>query len=656
MHHKGVELVVRRPMNRWRCGALVVGLLMPMIAGAAPGGRPFLHGLFSDSVMLQRDVPCPIWGWTDPGAQVTVSANGQTVVAKADAQGKWLVRVGPFPAGGPTTVTIAGPQTVTLKDVLFGDVWLCSGQSNMELGLKNVDQWWKEYGTPYPAMRLYTVPYDTQCAPPATVNGAWRGCTPDALISDTPISGGFSAIAFFFGRKVHQETKVPIGLIESCWGATDIAAWSTPASLSRLPDYAPLDPLAAYERSVTESWQQLDPAFAGTKSWSSPAFDASSWKTMSLPKNWQKEDLTGFSGVVWLRKEVELPAAWAGQDLRISLGAIDAQDTLWVNGVFVGACDDPNVPRVYRVPGACVQAGTNTLVLRVLGSRGVTARAELLNLLPVDGDPATALAITGRWSYCASTPMAEVHGRQADRRGIPAGCFQGMIAPLTPFAIKGVIWYQGEGDVGRVGTYETKLTRMIQDWRALFGVGEFPFYIVQLAAYGDMPGVPGDSSWAAIREAQARVSVTVPNTGLAVAIDRGEIHNIHPPNKRDVGERLALTALAKTYGKPVECEGPTYRAMKIEGHTIRILFDHARGLASVGSGPSGFAIAGVNGEFAWAQACLDGDAVVVSSPSVPQPTKVRYGWANHPLCNLYNAAGLPAVPFRADSQQASQGR
>jgi sialate O-acetylesterase len=631
----------------------MIALLLALTIGAfaAPGGRPFLHGLFTNAMVLQRDVPCPIWGWTDPGAQVTVAVNGQTVAATADAQGKWLAKIGPFPAGGPTTITITGPQTATLKDVLFGDVWLCSGQSNMEWGLKNVDQWWKEYGTArLPNVRLYTVPFDTQTTPPATVHGAWRVCTPDEVIADTPTYGGFSAIAFFFGRKVHQETGVPIGLIQSCWGATDIAAWSTPTSLRRIPGGEKLDPLADYERAVTESWQALDPAYEATKAWSTPAFDAAAWKTITLPKNWRKDELPGFAGVVWLRKEVELPATWAGQELRIMLGAIDTQDTLWVNGAFIGAYDLANWSRIYTVPGHLVHAGKNTLVLRVLGSYGVTGKPEQLSLLPVNGDPVTALALAGPWQYCASTPMEQVKGRQTDRRYISTGCYQGMIAPLAPFAIKGVIWYQGEGDVGRVGTYRAKLTSMIADWRALFGVGEFPFYIVQLAGYGGQAAQPGDSSWAMIREAQAAVAATVPQTGLAVAIDRGEIYNIHPPNKRDVGDRLALTALAKTYGKPVAYLGPTYKAMAVEGNATRVTFDHAEGLLSRGSGPSGFAIAGADGVFVWAQAYLDGETVVVSSPKVPQPTMVRYGWANHPLCNLYNGAGLPAVPFRTDTR------
>jgi sialate O-acetylesterase len=626
-------------------------LALAIAAVATPGGRPFLHGLFASDMVLQRDVPCPIWGWTTPGAPVTVTVNGKTTTAVADAAGRWQVTVGPCPAGERAMITIAGPRTVELKNVVFGDVWLCGGQSNMEMGLKSVDQWWKEYGTAnLPNVRLYTVPYDTQPVPPATVDGAWRVCTPDAVIADTPIYGGFSAIAFFFGRKIHQDTGVPIGLIESCWGATDVAAWSTPASMRRVPGYAQFDARAEYEKAIEESWKTLDPAYAATRTWSAPAFDASAWKTLTLPKSWQKEAMPGFSGVVWLRKEVEIPAAWAGQELRVTLGAIDIQDTLWVNGAFIGAYDLNNIPRVYTVPAALVKAGKLTLVLRVLGTHGLTGRPEQLSLLAANAEPADAIALAGPWQYCPGTPMAELKGRQTDRRFTPTGCFQGMIAPLAPFAIKGAIWYQGEGDVGRVGTYHMKLTQLIADWRALFGVGDFPFYIVQLAGYGGQAAEPGNSSWAAIREIHARVAETVPNCGMAVAIDRGEIFNIHPPNKRDVGHRLALTALAKTYGKPVDYQGPRYKGMTVEGNAIRVTFDHAAGLRSLGSGPSGFAIAGADGVFVWAQTYLDSETVVVSSPKVPKPAMVRYGWADNPVVNLYNAASLPAEPFRTDAK------
>ena len=626
-------------------------LALTLPALAAPGGLPFLHGLFTDAMVLQRDVPCPLWGWTDPGAKVTVAVNGQTATATADAHGKWLVKVGPFPAGGPTTVTVTGPQTVTLKDVLFGDVWLCSGQSNMEFGMKGVDQWWNEYwGADYPKMRLYTVPGDSQCWSPATVTGTWRPCNTEGLFADAPVYGGFSAVAFFFGRKVHQETGVPIGLLESCLGATDIACWSTVASLRKVGgEYADLDPLPSYEKRLTENWKQIDPAYEATKGWSDPAFDATAWKTISLPQSWQEKELPEFTGVVWFRKEVELPAAWAGQDLRMTLGKVDDQDTLWVNGVFCGGYHEGNSPQVYRVPAAAVRAGKNVVALRVLGRTGVTGKPEQFTLLGADADPATLVSLAGPWQYHASTPTAQMKGRQVERHYTPSGCYQAMIEPLAPFAIKGAIWYQGEGDVGRATTYETKLKSLIADWRGLFGVGQFPFYMVQIANFGPPAKEPANSGWAMVREAQAAVTASVPHTGMGLAIDRGEIYNIHPPNKRDVGVRLALPALAQTYGKPVAYEGPRYQGMKVEGNAVRISFDHAEGLVSLGGGPTGLAIAGADGKFVWAQAYLDGETLVVSSPLVPAPTMVHYGWSDNPLCNLYNAAGLPAVPFRTEA-------
>ena len=615
--------------------------------------RPFLHGLFSDNMILQRDTPCPVWGWAAPGAKVAVTLDEQTVTATAEADGRWLTKIGPRPAGGPHTVTIAGPQTVVLKNVVFGDVWLCSGQSNMDMGIDGVNQWWNEVpSAPMDGIRLYWVKPTSSFVPEATVAGNWSVASSETLLNKKKpfTTVGFSAIAWMFGRQVQKLTGVPQGMIECAQGNSAIHSWSTLASLRQEPDYgSALDPLAYYEQKVVEWAKTSDPAYGKSEAWRAPDFDDKAWKVIALPQDWSKTALPGFKGLVWFRRAVTVPADWAGRDLWLKLGPVENQSAVWVNGAFVGGEDGYRRSHAFRVPGGLVKAGPVSIAVRALGSRGFIGEPGDMTLAKAEGSGET-LSLAGPWRYEPSTPMAKLTGRsrQYDHIWVPGGLYQGMVAPLAPFAIKGVLWYQGEGNAGQP-EYERELTALIRDWRAAFGQGDFPFYLVQLAGFGPLQALPGKSSWAVTREIQARVARTVRNSGLAVAIDRGELHDIHPPNKRDVAERLAAVALAKAYGRDVPCEGPTYRDMKVEGDHIRIAFDHAGGLKSLGSGPAGFAIAGEDRHFVWAQARLEGETVVVSAPEVKAPVAVRYGWGDNAVCNLYNQADLPAVPFRTDA-------
>jgi len=487
----------------------------------------------------------------------------KTVTAVADANGKWLARIGPFQAGGPHTLTVTGSQTVILKDVLVGDVWICSGQSNMQMSIKGVDQWWNEVGKAnLPQVRLGTVPFSAQYEPSRTVDVPWRVCTPDTVSADKPIYGGFSAIAFLFGRQINQETKIPVGLIESCLGATAICSWSSPASLMTLPEYKAFDAFKLYEERVVQTWQQMDPAYETTKGWVAPQFNDKDWKTTEIPQDWKKQTETDCAGVVWLRKEVDVPADWTGRELLLSLGPIDDKDTVWWNGAFIDSSDTSDgwsFPRFYKVPGSLVKAGHTVVVLRVIANRGIYGKPDELSVQPVEGR-GRSQSLAGQWRYRVSTRAEDLSTKTARypvRRDLEAGCYQGMIASLAPFAIKGVIWYQGEGDAGRPSSrYGRLLPNLIKDWRSLFGVGDFPFYIVQLSGFGPLKDQPGNSGWAGVREAQLQVSQTVPNTGLAVSVDRGENYNIHPPNKQDVAKRLALVALAQTYGQKSNVSGP----------------------------------------------------------------------------------------------------
>ena len=371
---------------------------------------------------------------------------------------------------------------------------------------------------------------------------------------------------------------------------------------------------------------------------------------MNLPTGIEAAGLPDFDGVVWFRREIELPEGAAGKDAMLHLGPIDDNDTTFVNGVPIGATEGWQTPRDYKVPGSLLKAGKNTIAVRVLdtgGGGGIYGEASALKLDIAGQD---SLALAGGWLYKDSVPLAKTTPPPARLDGNPnvtTVLYNGMIAPLVPFGIKGAIWYQGESNAGRGKQYQTLLPTMIQDWRTRFGVGEFPFFIVQLANFMQARPQPGESAWAELREAQALTAQTLPKTGLAVAIDIGDAADIHPINKQEVGRRLALSAQSIAYGEKIEYSGPIYRALKVEGGKVRLTFTHAAGLAAKdGQKLQGFAIAGADKKWVWADAVIEGQSVVLSSPQVPNPTMARYNWADNPNGNLINAANLPAVPFR----------
>jgi sialate O-acetylesterase len=644
-----------RKMQRVVAGLAVLLLLLAvgMASAQEAAPKPFVHPLFTDNMVLQRDIACPVWGWAAPGETVKVTVAGKSAEATADAAGKWLVKVGPFPAGGPHDVAIAGPQTVTLRNVLFGDVWICSGQSNMQWGMRGVDNSTEEIAAAdHPQIRLYTVPNVVGFQPQELAQGSWQVCSPQTITN-------FTAVGYFFGRKLNGELDVPIGLINSSWGGTIAEAWVSGEALTTLSDFAPLvDALqklvtdqarlqATWEEQMDAWWAANDPAPAAD-----PAAGTADWKTMSLPAHWENAGLPDFDGIAWFRKTVDLPAEWAGQAATLHLGPVDDRDTTWVNGVKVGGVDRHDAPRDYALPADLLKAGPNVIAVRVLdtgGAGGLYGQPDQLTLEAADG---TSLSLAGEWLCEARKPMAQcspLPQRLENNPNQVSVLYNAMIAPLVPYGIKGAIWYQGESNAGRAEQYAKLLPTLIQDWRARFGVGDFPFGIVQLANFMAADDAPKDDAWPNLRWSQYRTARDVPNVGLASAIDIGDAADIHPRNKQDVGLRLALWALATNYGQAIEYSGPEYRTMSVEDGTVRLTFDHlGGGLVVKGDKLQGFAVAGEDGQFVWADAVVEGDTVVVSSPQVAKPTAVRYAWSNNPVCNLYNAAGLPAVPFATD--------
>jgi len=633
--------------------------------GAERAELPFVHPLFSDHVVLQRHAKVPIWGWASPGTKFTVKFAGQTKVAVTEPDGTWLVRLDPMPASSQARVMsiTAGDneRSVTIQDVLVGDVWLCSGQSNMEMGIGACNATSDVANADFPLIRLLTVPRLIATEPIKTVDCHWLLCSPVTVMQGR--WGGFSAAGFFFGRELYTQLKIPIGLIHTSWGGTVAEAWTSAEGLRPLTDFADrLQRVATANAgdktdftTEFENWcERNDP---GTQQgWSKAECDISSWKTVNMPQAFEKAELPDFDGIVWFRLRLDLPADWNGQRLTLGLGPVDDIDTTWVNGVKVGQMSRHDLNRVYQVPPEVLKPGVNTIAVRVLdtgGDGGFVGKPDQMFLRPVDAGPGAGVALAGAWQMRDSAPLGKLPTPptvpDVNNPNVVTVLYNGMIAPLLPYAIKGAIWYQGESNVGRARQYRDLLPAMIQDWRQHFGVGEFPFYIVQLAAFQPVHGQPRDNEWAELREAQALTAKNVPACGLAVAVDIGEANDIHPKNKAEVGRRLALCALAKTYRKNIEYSGPWYRAMKISGSQIRLSFSHVDGgLAAKGGELQGFAIAGEDRKFVWAQANIEGNNVIVSSPTVPKPVAVRYAWDINPVCNLYNQAGLPAVPFRTD--------
>ena len=627
-----------------------------LVGKAAGEERPFVHQLFNDHMVFPRDIEAPVWGWCEPGKEVTVAMGNKSAKAVAGADGRWQVKIGPFGAGGPHELKITGPKEQIVKDVLIGDVWICSGQSNMEWDVNSSNNPQDEIAKAnHPKIRLFYVPKRISTEPQSLVSADWKVCSPESV-------PGFSAVGYFFGRLLHEQTGIPIGLINSNWGGTVAEAWTSAGALKTMDDFKgaveDFERMAKngqddFEQIIAEWWKKNDPGSVGGLGFADPNVDVNGWKTMNLPGLWEGQGLPDFDGIVWFRRDFELPENWTDKDVKLHLGPIDDRDTTWVNGSKVGEMNDWNNDRVYKVPKKLLKAGRNTIAIRVLdtgGGGGFHGRPEQLKLERDGGDP---VALTGEWRWNATKPLGEVAQPPSRLDNNPNGITvlsNGMISCLEPFAIKGAIWYQGESNAGRAAQYRRLLPTMIKDWRQRFGVGDFPFYIVQLANFMDTTTDPVQSGWAELREAQLWTAMNVPNCGIAVITDIGDAKDIHPRNKQDVGKRLALEALAKTYGKQIVHQGPLYKEMKVEGNAVRLVFDHVGGgLEQRGDKLAGFAIAGADGKFVHGEARIDGANVIVTGGGIDQPTAVRYGWANNPPATLFNKDGLPASPFRTDA-------
>ena len=542
---------------------------------------------------------------------------------------------------------------------------MCSGQSNMEMRIEAIGNYFDNQQEISEAgnynIRFFTVDQMTAITPQSDLNGTgW-------LICDSSTVKNFSAVGYFFGKYLFEKLNVPVGLINSSYGGTDIEAWTSINALSKIPAYDEAikdlklisegDTLFLKEyHKKQDEWLMnsgnTDPGFPATGlAWNDINFDAGNWDTISVPALWYKDELIDFNGAVWHRKEVFIPESWKGKDLVLNMGPIDDIDVTWFNGVKLGSKERWNLPRKYLIPASIVRPGKNLIAIRCIdngGPGGLWGDAEQYYISDPDGNK---ISIAGEWKYKRTISLYDFPPRPLsfDNPNYPTVLFNAMISPLIPYGIKGVIWYQGENNTGRALRYRTLFPLMINNWRTKWNEGEFPFLFVQLANYMNTNPEPVEDAWAELREAQL-MTLKVPNTGMASSIDIGDSSDIHPKNKREVGRRLSLIALNKVYGFDNEYSGPVYKSYKIDGSKIIITFDFANGLNSNSEDKlKGFAIAGSDHKFYWADAVIDGGTVIVSCPLVSQPVAVRYAWASNPVCNLYNSAGLPASPFRTDN-------
>jgi len=628
----------------------------PAIAGLR------LPALVGDNMVLQQGRALPIWGWAAPQEKVTVSFLSKDYTTQAGADGKWMVQLAPAKAGGPHSMTIRGAtDKIEIKNILIGEVWLCSGQSNMALDF-NYGPVKARYAAVIAGSRndqirqlLINRTYGSFPADDAKSSG-WKSAAPETLPP-------FSAAAYFFARSLYEQYKVPIGLINSSYGGTLAEAWTSAEGLRSLPQFQPglqlLKDTTALRNRIELSKQQMaswDSLIAATDKGLSPAgeplwkgaADTAHWKRMPVTGYWDRNGLPNTWGVVWLKKEIVLNEQQAQAEATLVLGRLDDADITWVNGKKAGTAANRDARRQYKLPTGLLHAGSNEVLIRLVNYNGTGGFNPDDSVWLDTGKE--KISLKADWLMKPGTVTSMQKEGQYDPKNLPSSLYNAMIAPLLPVAIKGVIWYQGEFNAVRAFEYRQLFPALINDWRAHWGDSTLPFIFQQLPNFQKPVLQPSQHPWAELREAQL-MALRLPHTGMSVGIDIGEDGDLHPSNKQPVGERLALLARRIAYGERIVASGPLYRSMEIRGDTIVLQFETSGSMLVAGDGKPlrYFSIAGADRQFKWATAFIKDNKVFVFNSALHNPVAVRYGWASNPEgCNLYNPEGLPASPFRTD--------
>ena len=620
-----------------------------------------LPALIRDSMILQREKPVKIWGWASPDEKIKVSFLNKKYHSKADANGNWMIHLPTMTAGGPYTMKIDASNHLTIKNILIGDVWICSGQSNMVHQMKlHSERYAKDITTAsFPEIRQFYIATTTDLSGPKTdlPAGNWKSANPVDVLD-------FSAVAYFFAKKIYEKYHVPIGLINASVGGTPIEAWISEGGLKEFSfvlntihknkDTAYISGMQKAAATAAKANGQAMPAdvgLTGIKTWYDTTYIPTGWHQINIPGYWEDQGIKDLDGVVWYRKEIDVPQAMTGIPARVVLGRIVDADFLYVNGKLVGSTGYQYPQRRYQLPSGLLKAGKNILVIRVVNNNGkggfvpgkpyyISAGNDTLDLKGYCQYKVGSVFAPGTFSYAGISQQNQ-----------PAALYNAMIAPITNYACKGICWYQGESNANEPGEYVKLLPAFVADWRKQWNA-DLPVLYVQLPNFMEVNYLPEESNWAMLREAQLK-ALSMPNTAMAVAIDLGEWNDIHPDNKKDIGERLALAAEKVAYGENnVVYSGPLYQSFKIEGNKIVVSFTNTgSGLTAIdGEALQQFAIAGADKKFVWANAKIEGNKVVVWSDKILNPLYVRYAWADNPGdANLYNKEGLPASPFRTDN-------